>query len=75
MGDIVSGERRLSFAALDTRARRAATALRSIGVGKGDLIALYLRNDLAFFEASFAAGYVGAYPTLVNWHYTADEAA
>ena len=48
--------------------------MRSLGVGRGDLVALYLRNDLAFFEASFAAGLVGAYPTPVNWHYTPTEA-
>jgi long-chain acyl-CoA synthetase len=37
-------------------------------------VALYLRNDLAFFEASFAAGLLGAYPTPVNWHSAPDEA-
>jgi long-chain acyl-CoA synthetase len=43
-------------------------------VGPGDLVALYLRNDLPFFEASVAAGLVGAYPTPVNWHYAPAEA-
>ncbi|WP_296597919.1 acyl-CoA synthetase [Phenylobacterium sp.] len=75
MGDLISGARRLEPAALQDRAARAAAGLASLGIGKGDLVALYLRNDLPFFEASFAAGLVGAYPTPVNWHYTADEAA
>jgi len=57
------------------RAARAASGLASLGVGRGDTLALYLRNDLAFFEASYAAGLIGAYPTPVNWHYTPDEAA
>jgi len=74
VGEIISGERRLSSAALDERAARAAAGLASLGVGPGDLVALYLRNDLAFFEASFAAGLIGAYPTPVNWHYAPDEA-
>src|SRR5277367_4383959 len=74
MGEIISADRRLSGAALNERAVRAASALASVGVGPGDLIALYLRNDLPFFEASFAAGLLGAYPTPVNWHYTEDEA-
>ena len=56
------------------RAARAASGLASLGVGRGDTVAVYLRNDFPFFEASFAAGLLGAYPTPVNWHYTEDEA-
>jgi long-chain acyl-CoA synthetase len=43
-------------------------------VKAGDLIAIYLRNDIPFFEASVAAGILGAYPTPVNWHYVEAEA-
>lgn len=74
MGEIVSGVRRLGADNLRVRAARAATGLYNLGVRQGDLVALYLRNDLAFFEASFAAGMLGAYPTPVNWHYVPDEA-
>jgi long-chain acyl-CoA synthetase len=74
MGDIISGERRLSAPDLRDRAARAAAGLASLGVGRGDVIALYLRNDFAFFEASYAAGLIGAYPTPVNWHYAPEEA-
>jgi long-chain acyl-CoA synthetase len=74
MGEIISGARRISLQTLDERAARAAAGLRSVGVGRGDLIAIYLRNDTPFFEASFAAGLIGAYPTPVNWHYATDEA-
>ncbi|MEY4784105.1 MAG: hypothetical protein RIR41_2040, partial [Pseudomonadota bacterium] len=65
MGDIVSGARRIDTAALDLRAARAASGLASLGVVRGDIIALFLRNDIAFFEASIAAGLIGAYPTPV----------
>jgi long-chain acyl-CoA synthetase len=75
MGELISGARRLGLDALQDRAARAASGLASLGIGKGDLVALYLRNDFPFFEASFAASLVGAYPTPVNWHYTPDEAA
>src|SRR5215212_1738529 len=75
MGDLISGERRLGLDDLQARASRAAAGLASLGIGRGDLIALYLRNDFPFFEASLAAGLLGAYPTPVNWHYTPDEAA
>ena len=75
MGEIISGDRRLDLTALEAGATRAAAGLASLGVGPGDLIALYLRNDIAFYEASMAAGVVGAYPTPVNWHYAPTEDA
>jgi len=74
VGELISGARRLGLEALAERSARAAAGLASLGIGKGDLIALYLRNDFPFFEASGAAGLIGAYPTPVNWHYTPDEA-
>lgn len=74
MGEITSGVRRIPTDELLARASQAASGLACAGVGKGDTVALYLRNDLAFFEASFAAGRLGAYATPVNWHYTEDEA-
>jgi long-chain acyl-CoA synthetase len=74
LGELISGLRKISTAGLMERAQRAASGLESLGVGRGDTVALYLRNDIPFFEASFAAGLIGAYPTPVNWHYTEDEA-
>lgn len=74
MAEIRSGDRVITTAALMDNAARAATGLASLGIGRGDTIALYLRNDFPFLEASFAAGLVGAYPVPVNWHYTEDEA-
>jgi long-chain acyl-CoA synthetase len=74
MGQIWSGERHISTEELDLRAKRVATGLNSLGIGAGDTVALYMRNDIAFFEASGGAGLLGAYPVAVNWHYTEDEA-
>jgi long-chain acyl-CoA synthetase len=74
MGQFISGDRVLDSTVVQARAARAAQGLRSLGVGPGDVVALYLRNDFAFLEASFAAGYIGAYPTPVNWHSSPSEA-
>ena len=74
MGEIISGARRIDTNAINLRAARAATGLDSIGVKPGDIIALCLRNDFPFFEASTAAGILGAYPTPMNWHATPEEA-
>ena len=71
---ITSGARVAEIAALQERAARAASGFKSIGIGPGDVVAVYLRNDFPFMEASTAAGLVGAYSTPVNWHNSPDEA-
>ncbi len=72
---LVSGKRDRSPDQLETRALQAAGGLRAAGVGPGDAVALLLRNDFAFFEASFAAQAVGAYAVPINWHLAPDEVA
>ena len=69
-----SGSRAVDVAIIQERAARAASGFKSLGIGKGDVVAVYLRNDFEFFEASVAAGLCGAYNTPVNWHYTPEEA-
>ncbi len=71
---VLAGERLRSHAEIRDRAARAAQAFRETGVGEGDCVALLLRNDFAFFEASLGAQLAGAYPVPLNWHATADEA-
>lgn len=75
MTELISGARRLSHAELQQRAAQAAGGFRQLGIGDGDVVALYMRNDFAFFEATLAAGLAGAYATPVNWHFTAEETA
>lgn len=74
MGRISIGARAITSAQLADRASRAAAGLASLGVKPGDTVAVYLRNDIAFIEASIAAGLVGAYSVPVNWHYVEAEA-
>ena len=69
-----SGSRAVEVTSVQERAARAASGFKSLGIGKGDVVAVYLRNDFPFFEASVAAGLCGAYNTPVNWHYTPEEA-
>jgi acyl-CoA synthetase (AMP-forming)/AMP-acid ligase II len=72
---IVAGEVRLSFRALDERADRLAHALRSLGVGPGDHVALAMRNGHEYVEAMLAAFKLRAVPVNVNTRYTAEELA
>ena len=71
---LVSGERVRMAAEIESNAACAAAGLKSLGIGAGDTIALFLRNDYPFLEASRAASKIGAYTVPVNWHATVDEA-
>nr|WP_244641919.1 acyl-CoA synthetase [Chelatococcus reniformis] len=70
---ILSGERLLGPAAFDERLRRAASAFAALGVRRDDCVAVLLRNDFPFLEASLAAQRLGAYAVPVNWHFKAEE--
>jgi long-chain acyl-CoA synthetase len=72
---LVSGARALSAAAFAERVARAASGFAALGVRQGDCVALLLRNDFAFLEASLAAVRLGAYAVPINWHFKADEVA
>ncbi|CAN5224922.1 acyl-CoA synthetase [soil metagenome] len=72
---IHSGDRTLTHAELETRAARAATGFASLGVAAGDAVAILMRNDIAFLEASRAAAMLGAYAVPLNWHFAAAELA
>ena len=75
-GNIILGEREVSTPEMLQRAARAATGLkRQFGVGEGDTVAILMRNDFGFLEATFAANRVGAYAVPVNWHFQDAEIA
>src|SRR3954447_4771823 len=71
---LISGERLLSRAQMGDRVVRGAAGFDALGVGEGASVALLMRNDFAFFEASLAAVRLGAYAVPINWHFKADEA-
>lgn len=70
---LISGDRTLEPAALERQIERAATSMLASGIGAGDAVAILLRNDFAFFVASLAARWIGAFATPINWHATPDE--
>jgi long-chain acyl-CoA synthetase len=65
---VIAGGARRTQAQITDRAARGATGFRQAGIGAGAAVALLLRNDFAFFEATQAAGMAGAYPVPLNWH-------
>lgn len=75
MSLIVSGDRSITRDAMQARIRRAASGFAGMGIGAGDGVALLLRNDFAFLEASHAASLIGAYAVPINWHWKPEEVA
>jgi len=71
----VATERRYSFAELNARCNRTANALASLGVKKGDRVALLLMNSVEFCESFFAIGKLGAVCVPLNWRLVPDELA
>jgi long-chain acyl-CoA synthetase len=49
-----------SYAELNAQVNSVANALQSLGIGKGDRVALYLRNIPEFIVAFFASAKIGA---------------
>jgi len=72
-GTLISGERVVSHAELIATVARAAAGLSTLNVGPRDAVALMLRNDIAFVEASLAANAVGAFAVPINWHFQSEE--
>ncbi|MFC0282890.1 acyl-CoA synthetase [Camelimonas abortus] len=70
---IASGAKVIDAATFDGRLRRAASAFAALGVGRDDCVAVMMRNDTPFLEASLGAQRLGAYAVPVNWHFKGEE--
>jgi fatty-acyl-CoA synthase len=66
-------EKTLSFEDIENRSNRIAHGLQSVGIGKGDCVALISHNSPEFLDTFFATQKLGAIITPVNARLTADE--
>ena len=64
----------VSFAELDRRANRGAHLLRSLGLKRGDAVALMMDNSPRYFEVVWAAERAGVYLTCISSKLMASEA-
>ncbi|HJN48999.1 MAG: AMP-binding protein [Pseudomonadales bacterium] len=71
---IYAGER-LTYADLDTLSRRMAAQLRSLGIGPGDRVAIWLPNTPAYMVIYLACARLAAIAVAVNTRYRAVEVA
>lgn len=67
--------RHLTYAQLDERANRLASALHALGLRRGDTVALLGDNTVEAYEVYWAATRSGLYLSAVNWHLAPEEAA
>ncbi len=70
---LVCGPQRRTYAELAERSNRLANHLRAAGVGPGDRVGLFLRNDAGYLEAMIAAFSLRAVPVNMNHRYTGEE--
>ncbi|RZS18761.1 hypothetical protein BHM03_00051081 [Ensete ventricosum] len=63
----------LTYAEVDAAARGFAAGLFSVGIGRGDVFMILLRNSPEFVIAFLAASYRGAVATTANPFYTSGE--
>src|SRR3954462_15962294 len=72
---LVCGDRRLTFAELESRANRLPNHPRSVGVGPGDHVGTPLVHRTEYVEALVACLKLRAVPVNVNYRYVEEELA
>lgn len=69
----LSNDRRFSYAELDRRVDAMAAYLTSLGIGRGDRVALLALNGVEYFDLQFACARTGSICVLLNWRLTVSE--
>ncbi len=70
---VVAGEDRITYRTLNDHAARAAGALTSMGVGRGDRVAVAMKNRPEFLELLFATHGIGAIFVPLNFRLAAEQ--
>lgn len=72
---LVYAGQRTSYQELEQRSQHAAGLLAARGIGKGDVVALLMKNSSAFIEFALAVGHLGAVLLPVNYRLGTAEVA
>ena len=70
--DLGSG-RSFTYAVLDRRIDSLAAYFQSLGIGRGDRVAILAQNGVEYFDVQFACARTGAILVLLNWRLTTPE--
>ena len=72
---LICGERSLTYAELNARARRVANALSNLGVKAGDRVAVMAHNSLELIEVACGLSKLSAIAVLLNYRLREHEVA
>ncbi|MBW2609211.1 MAG: long-chain-fatty-acid--CoA ligase [Deltaproteobacteria bacterium] len=72
---VVSDGQRFTYQQFADRAYGLANALRSMGIGKGDRVAIMRQNSHEYLESYFAVAQIGAILNLLNFRLSPEELA
>src|SRR5262249_18602230 len=72
---ITSGDRIVTHEQCEAKSLHIAGGLRHLGINRGDCVAILMRNDIAFLEATLGTMMLGAYAVPLNWHFKPEEIA
>ena len=72
---IVIGDDRVTYGALEARARTVGRSLIALGIERGDRVGILMANGLDFTDLLFGASLIGAIPVLYNARFKAREIA
>jgi fatty-acyl-CoA synthase len=72
---LVTASARLSYRDLDAAVRRAAKAMHSLGVRRGDFVGILMGNDETWVTLFYAAATIGAVTVPINTRFKAAELA
>ena len=64
---LVDGDRLLDYSTLNCRSNRLANALASMGIRRGDRVAILAENRAEYIEATYAAAKLGVILAALNW--------
>lgn len=70
---VICGEQRATYKHFDEKSKQFARYLLSVGLAKGDHIAIYAYNSIEWIEAMLACYKVGAVPININYRYVEEE--
>lgn len=69
----IDGDRKRTWRGMDERSDGLSAALQSLGVGKGDVVAMLGHDRIEVFEHFFACMKIGALRIGINWRYSERE--
>ncbi len=72
---LIYRDRRLSYSELYSNACRCASALRKLGIGKGECVCIAARNCVEYLEIIFGCSMIAAIPCLINWRLSSEVTA